>query len=105
MSETTHSYNHGHRDRDHNQERAALIPNSVLFNRKAPGSSAPKCPLSGKDAPVIDYKDLALLSQYTSEGGKIMPSRLTGVSPSKQRQLKKAIKVARILALLPFAAS
>lgn len=93
------------REATHNHERAALIPNSVLFNRKSPGSSTPKCPLSGKNAPVIDYKDLALLSQYTSEGGKIMPSRLTGVCPSKQRQLKKAIKIARILALLPFTAS
>ncbi len=93
-------YNNNSQDRT-----TALIPNSVLFNRKGNASSAPRCPLSGKDAPVIDYKNIELLSQYVSEKGRILPSRLTGVCAPKQRKLKRAIKVARMLALLPFAAN
>ena len=50
----------------------------------------------------IDYKDLALLKQYVSESGKIVPSRITGTSAKYQRQLATAIKRARFLALLPY---
>ena len=39
-----------------------------------------KCPLSGKGAPVIDYKNIKLLKRYISENGKILPSRITNVS-------------------------
>ncbi|GGB50547.1 30S ribosomal protein S18 [Tistrella bauzanensis] len=60
------------------------------------------CPFSGANAPVIDYKDVKLLSRYISERGKIVPSRITAVSAKKQRELARAIKRARILALLPF---
>ena len=59
-----------------------------------------KCPLSGKHAPNIDYKNIKLLKRYTSENGKILPSRITSVSLKKQRELNKAVKKARILALL-----
>ena len=58
------------------------------------------CPLSGKNAPVIDYKNIKLLKRYTSESNKILPSRITSVSQRKQRELSKAIKRARILALI-----
>ena len=58
------------------------------------------CPLSGKDAPVIDYKNIKLLKKYTSESNKILPSRITSVSQRKQRELSKAIKRARLLALI-----
>jgi len=61
------------------------------------------CPFSGKNAPKIDYKDVKLLSRYISERGKIVPSRITAVSAKKQRELAKAIKRARFLALLPYA--
>jgi small subunit ribosomal protein S18 len=60
------------------------------------------CPLSGSKAPEIDYKDVKLLSRYVSERGKILPSRITAVSAKKQRQLSKAIKRARNLALMPY---
>ena len=60
------------------------------------------CPFSGANSPKIDYKDVRLLQRYLSERGKIVPSRITAVSAKKQRQLSKAIKRARILALLPF---
>ena len=50
----------------------------------------------------IDYKDLDLLSDYITETGKIVPSRITGTSAKNQRQLCTAIKRARFIALLPF---
>ena len=59
-----------------------------------------KCPLSGKGAPVIDYKNIKLLRKYISENGKIMPSRVTLVSQKKQRELSLSIKRARNLALI-----
>ena len=59
-----------------------------------------KCPLSGKGAPVIDYKNIKLLKKYITENGKIMPSRITSVSQKKQRELSLSIKRARNLALL-----
>jgi small subunit ribosomal protein S18 len=61
------------------------------------------CPFSGEDAPKIDYKDVKLLQRYVSERGKIVPSRITAVSAKKQRELSRAIKRARFLALLPYA--
>jgi small subunit ribosomal protein S18 len=60
------------------------------------------CPFSGANAPVIDYKDIRLLSRFISERGKIVPSRITAVSAKKQRELAQAIKRARNLALLPY---
>ena len=59
-----------------------------------------KCPLSGKGAPVIDYKNINLLKKYLSENGKILPSRITSVSQKKQRELTLSIKRARNLALI-----
>lgn len=61
------------------------------------------CPFSGANAPAIDYKDIKLLQRYVSERGKIVPSRITAVSAKKQRELTRAIKRARYLALLPYA--
>jgi len=60
------------------------------------------CPFSGQSAPVIDYKDTKLLSRFVSERGKIVPSRITAVSAKKQREMARAIKRARFLALLPY---
>ena len=59
-----------------------------------------KWPLSGKGAPVVDYKNIKLLKRYISENGKILPSRITSVSQKKQRELSLSIKRARNLALL-----
>jgi small subunit ribosomal protein S18 len=61
------------------------------------------CPFSGHLAPKLDYKDVKLLQRYLSERGKIVPSRITAVSQKKQRELARAIKRARFLALLPYA--
>lgn len=60
------------------------------------------CAFSGSDAQTIDWKDVNLLSRYISERGKIVPSRITAVSHKKQRELSKAIKRARYMALLPY---
>ena len=58
------------------------------------------CPLSGKNAPKLDYKNIKLLKRYISESGRILPSRVTSVSLNKQRELSRSIKRARLLALL-----
>ena len=58
------------------------------------------CPLSAKGAPTIDYKNIKLLKKYTSENGKILPSRITNVCQKKQRELSLSIKRARNLALI-----
>ena len=60
------------------------------------------CPFTGSKAPKIDFKDVRTLQRYTSERGKIVPSRITSVSAKKQRELAKAIKRARFLALMPY---
>ena len=60
------------------------------------------CPFSQKNSPKIDYKDVRLLSRYVSEKGKIIPSRITGVSRKKQKELAKAIKRARFLSLMSY---
>ena len=60
------------------------------------------CPFSGKNAPIIDYKDVRLLQGFMSERGKIVPSRITAVSAKKQRELSQAIKRARQIGLLPY---
>ncbi len=69
---------------------------SSFFSRRK------SCPFTGSNAPKIDYKDVKLLSRFTSERGKIVPSRITAVSAKKQRELAKAIKKARFLALMPY---
>ncbi|MEE2524762.1 30S ribosomal protein S18 [Hyphobacterium sp. HN65] len=61
------------------------------------------CPFSGENGPKIDYKDPKLLQRYMSEKGKIVPARITAVSAKKQRELARAIKRARQLAILPYA--
>ncbi len=60
------------------------------------------CPFTGENAPAIDWKDTRTLSRYISERGKMIPSRITAVSQKKQRELAKAIKRARFMALLPY---
>ena len=50
----------------------------------------------------IDYKDVARLRKFITEGGKIVPRRMSGTCAKHQRELSKAIKRARVAALLPF---
>lgn len=59
-------------------------------------------PLAEARIRFVDYKDDRLLSRFIGETGKMLPGRLTGVTARHQRQLAKAIKKARYLALLPY---
>ena len=60
------------------------------------------CRFTAQGIDEIDYKDLALLEDYVSNVGKIVPSRVSGTKARYQRQLSTAIKRARYLALLPY---
>jgi small subunit ribosomal protein S18 len=78
-----------------------MVPNlagkRVFFRRKK------MCPLEEYSVADISYKNIKLLARFTSERGRILPSRITSISAKKQRALKNAIKRARVLALMPFA--
>ncbi len=76
------------------------LPSRTPFRRRRK-----VCPFSGDNAQNIDYKDPKMLLRYMSEKGKIVPSRISAVSPKKQRPLAQAIKRARFLALIPYAGS
>ena len=76
--------------------------NKVFDNTSSRMIFSKSCPLSGKDSPPVDYKNLNLLRRYTTEKGKILPSRVTQVCTKKQRHLALAVKRARFLALLPY---
>jgi small subunit ribosomal protein S18 len=54
------------------------------------------------DILAIDYKELDTLREYIMESGRMVPSRITGASARMQRQISRAIKTARYLALLPY---
>ncbi len=60
------------------------------------------CRFTAEGVKEIDYKDLEMLEEYISETGKIVPSRITGTKARYQRQLARAVKRARYLALLPY---
>ncbi len=60
------------------------------------------CRFTAQGVEEIDYKDLATLRNYITETGKIIPSRNTGTKSRYQRQLARAVKLARYLALLPY---
>ena len=77
--------------------RIENLPSRTSFRRRRK-----VCPFSGENGLTIDYKDPKMLARYTSEKGKIAPSRITAVSGKKQRELARAIKRARVLALLPY---
>lgn len=81
-----------------NTSRSTIAPRRQFFRRKK------SCPFSGKNAMKIDYKDIRMLSRFVTERGKIIPSRISAVSAKRQRELAKAIKRARFLALMPYAA-
>lgn len=63
------------------------------------------CRFTAEGVEEIDYKDLNTLKQYVTEGGKVIPSRISGTKVRYQRQLATAIKRARFLALIPYSDS
>ena len=80
--------------------------------REGPGAGPRKqyfrrrkvCKFCAEKIDVIDYKDVRMVSEFIAERGKILPRRLTGTCSTHQRALSEAIKRARNIALLPFAA-
>ena len=60
------------------------------------------CRFTAERVIEFDYKDTVTLENYVTESGKIVPSRITGTRAKYQRQLARAIKRARYLALLPY---
>ena len=60
------------------------------------------CRFTAERVTEIDYKDTVTLKNYITESGKIVPSRITGTRAKYQRQLARAIKRARYLAMLPY---
>lgn len=82
------------------QKRNSNSLNKLSLFQKTDGKFSKKCPLSVKDAPVIDYKNVGLLKKYTSDNGKIISSKITSISYNKQKRLTKEIKKAKILGLI-----
>ena len=74
--------------------------NKLSLFQKSDSRFSRKCPLSIKNAPVIDYKNIKLLRRYVSDTDKIMQTRITSVSQNKQRKLTNEIKKAKILGLI-----
>jgi small subunit ribosomal protein S18 len=58
--------------------------------------------VSGDSSKEVDYKDLDAIKMYIMESGRIIPARVTGVTPKQQRRIVKNIKIARFLALIPY---
>lgn len=89
--------------KEYNSETTVSAPvatdrtSTKMFFRKSKG-----CTLCSNSAPTIDYKDPDLLEKFISEGGRMLPSRITNICAKHQRSLKKAIKHSRVIALLPF---
>lgn len=77
-------------------------PKAGMSHHKPGFSGKKSCPFSGTDAIVLDYKDVKTLSRFVTERGKIMPRRITYVTPKAQRALSVAIKRARYIALMPY---
>ena len=74
--------------------------NKLSLFQKNDGKFSKKCPLSIKNAPIIDYKNVGLLRKYISDNGKIISSKITSVSFNKQKKLNREIKKAKILGLI-----
>ena len=82
------------------QKRGSNSLNKLSLFQKTDGRFSKKCPLSIKNAPVIDYKNISLLKKYMSDNGKIISSKITSVSFNKQKKLTREIKRAKMLGLL-----
>jgi small subunit ribosomal protein S18 len=91
-------YNPGEGERPPRREGGGSGPKKQYFRRRK------VCKFCQEKIDVIDYKDSRLVGEFVSERGKILPRRLTGTCSTHQRALSKAIKRARNIALLPFAA-
>ncbi len=82
------------------QKRNPSSLSKLSLFQKNDGKFSKKCPLSLKNAPTIDYKNINLLKKYVSDNGKIISSKITSVSYNKQKKLTREIKRAKILGLV-----
>ena len=82
------------------QKKGSNSLNKLSLFQKNDRKFSKKCPLSVKNAPVIDYKNVSLLKKYISDNGKIISSKITSVSYKKQKKLNREIKKAKILGLV-----
>ena len=74
--------------------------NKLSLFQKSDSKFSKKCPLSVKNAPIIDYKNINLLKRYITDNGKIISSKISSVSFNKQKKLTKEIKKAKVLGLI-----
>lgn len=88
--------NGGDRDGKGNSYSPFMSLKKPLFQRHR------TCPLQGVDNELISYKNPELLRKYLSERGRITPSRLTSIEPRRQARLAQQLKIARLLALVPY---
>ena len=82
------------------QKKSSSSLNKLSLFQKSDGRFNRSCPLSIKNAPIIDYKNISLLKKYISENNKILSSKITSVSSGKQKKLTREIKKAKILGLV-----
>ena len=82
------------------QKKGGNSLNKLSLFQKSDGKFSKKCPLSIKNAPVVDYKNIALLRKYISDNGKIVSTKISSVSHGKQKKLTREIKKAKILGLI-----
>jgi len=77
----------------------------MMMDKKRGGIRRKKvCQFCTDKTDTIDYKDVDKLRKYVTDRGKILPKRITGTCAIHQREVTKAIKRARIVALLPYTA-
>ena len=74
--------------------------NKLSLFQKNDSRFSRKCPLSVKNAPIIDYKNISLLQKYVTETNKIITSKISNVSLGKQKKLAREIKKAKMLGIL-----
>ena len=82
------------------QKRGSSSLSKLSLFQKSEAKFNRSCPLSIKNAPVIDYKNISLLKKYLTDNDKILSSKITSVSSGKQKKLTKEIKKAKILGLI-----
>tara|TARA_E500000178_G_scaffold185920_1_gene184142 strand:- start:10258 stop:10530 length:273 start_codon:yes stop_codon:yes gene_type:complete len=82
------------------QKKGSSSLNKLSLFKRNDSKFSKKCPLSVKNAPILDYKNVGLLKKYVSDNGKIISSKITSVSFGKQRKLTREIKKAKLLGLI-----
>ena len=76
-------------------QRNSSSLNKLSLFQKSEGRFNRSCPLSVKNAPIIDYKNISILKKYISENNKILSSKITSVSSGKQKKLTREIEMIR----------